>query len=111
MSSSYVVILCTCPDASCAQTLARGLVKSHLVACASILPGITSIYTWQGKLESSNECQLLAKTETKLFFAAEAFIKQNHPYELPEVLAVPVTLGSKDYLDWISSCVGIPQGS
>src|SRR5690606_40471843 len=70
--------------------------------CSSDLPGLTSVYPWEGKIETAQEHLLLMKTETAAFEALEVFVREKHPYELPEVIAVPVLRGSTAYLDWIS---------
>lgn len=102
---SYVIVLCTCADASVALNLARRLVDTRLAACVNILPGVTSVYAWEDKVESSAEHLLVIKTEAELFFGVQEFIKQNHSYELPEVIAVPILHGLPDYLKWISAWV------
>ena len=83
------IVYCTCPDTATAERLARELVEHHLAACVSCVPGIRSVYRWQGKVEESTEILLMIKTEL------------THPYELPEVLVVPVASGLDRYLDWI----------
>ncbi len=105
MSEQFSVIFCTCPDKSIANTLAKGLVSGQLAACVNILPSITSIYTWQGELESATECMLVIKTSDELYPALEHYIAANHPYELPEIIAVPIRHGELGYLNWISECL------
>ncbi len=105
MSTHYQIIYCTCPDEETARQLAQGLVENHLAACVNIIPGLLSIYPWQGKIETDHEALLLIKSGRKCFPALENFIKTHHPYELPEIVAVPIEQGSKQYLDWVSKWV------
>ena len=106
MSVNYCLVLCTCPDADTANELAVGLVEQRLAACVNVLPGVTSVYGWEGRVEKSSEQLLLIKTEAAGLPGLEAFIKQQHPYEVPEIIAIPIEGGSQDYFDWISAWVG-----
>jgi periplasmic divalent cation tolerance protein len=101
--SPYRLILCTCPDIPIAEQLATSLVEQRLAACINIVPGLTSIYRWQGKLEKGTEVLLLIKTTRELYSAVENAIRQQHPYELPEIIAVTLDDGSPDYLRWITT--------
>lgn len=105
MSTEYCLVLCTCPDAASAETLADGLVSGRLAACANIMPGLTSVYTWEGKVEKAHEHLLLIKTEASAYPALEAFIQDRHPYDVPEIVAIPLAHGSANYLQWISACL------
>lgn len=105
MTQEYCLVLCTCPDAATARQLAEALVKERRVACVNIVPGLTSVYEWEGRIEAAAEQLLLIKTEAAAFDALESFIKANHPYELPEIIAVPILRGSVDYLQWITACL------
>ncbi|WP_119629814.1 divalent-cation tolerance protein CutA [Methylocaldum marinum] len=102
MSTQHCLVLCTCPDARTAEALAMALIFERLAACANIVPGLTSIYAWEGKIETAQEHLLLIKTETASFDALEKFLREKHPYELPEIVTVPILHGSTAYLDWIS---------
>lgn len=84
-----------------AQTLAVSLVSEHLVGCAQVLGPITSIYRWQGKVETSQEWLCVAKTSRDLYSAVERSLREQHPYEVPEILAMPIAVGNDDYLDWL----------
>jgi periplasmic divalent cation tolerance protein len=84
-----------------AEGLARRCVEARLAACVSIVPGLRSVYRWQGQVETAAESLLVIKTRGSHYPALEALIKAHHPYELPEIVAVPVTLGSEPYLEWI----------
>jgi periplasmic divalent cation tolerance protein len=101
----FWLVLTTCPDAGCADRLAEMLVSRNLAACVNIQPQVRSIYQWQGKVESSAEHLLLIKTAADRYAAIETLIKANHPYELPELIAVPIVAGSRDYLGWIHQSV------
>ncbi len=96
------LILCTCPDRECAERLAEALVEQRVAACVNILPGIKSVYRWEGKLESAEETLLLIKSHSRAYPALQQLILRLHPYELPEIIAVPVENGLPAYLDWIS---------
>lgn len=101
----YQIILCSCPDMSSASIIAERLVKHQCAACVQIMPGITSIYRWQDNLESAQEHLLLIKSHCDLYQIIETEIKQLHPYELPEIIAVPVERGLPEYLQWIDTCL------
>jgi len=104
MPTHYQIILCTCPDKDTAEKLAHLLVGDKLAACVNILPGITSIYLWQEQIESAQEHLLLIKANKSSYQAIEETIKKHHPYELPEIIAVPIENGLPEYLHWIDSC-------
>lgn len=101
MSTETIIVLCTHPAGQAAQSLASHLVEQRLAACVNILPEIKSVYSWQGTITTDTECQLIIKTRSDLFDAIKEAIIQQHPYELPEVIAVPVTRGHAPYLQWI----------
>ena len=102
MPTPYQLVLCTCPDQVTAQNIAEQLVDKQLAACVNILPGITSIYQWQGKRETAQEHLLLIKTTNEVYDVLEQALTDLHPYELPEIIAVSVERGSAAYLDWMS---------
>ena len=106
MSADYCLVLCTCPDADTANELAVALVEQRLAACVNVLPGVTSVYGWDGRVEKASEQLLLIKTEAGGLAGLETFIKQRHSYEVPEIIAIPIERGSQDYFDWISAWVG-----
>jgi periplasmic divalent cation tolerance protein len=95
------IVLTTCPDSAAAERIAKALVTERLAACVNILPVAQSIYLWKGQVESAAEHLLLIKSLTRTFRQIEKRILELHPYELPEVIAVPITNGSKDYLAWV----------
>ena len=104
MPTCYQIILCTCPNEDTAEKIARLLVSGKQAACVNILPGITSIYLWQEQIESAQEQLLLIKANKSSYQAIETTIKMHHPYELPEIIAVPIENGLPEYLHWIDSC-------
>ncbi|MGZ0076155.1 divalent-cation tolerance protein CutA [Methylomonas sp. YC3] len=103
----YQLILCTCPDLEVADKLAGTLITQKLAACVNILPGVRSVYEWQGEIETAQEHLLLIKSHQDRYAAIEATLKSLHPYQLPEIIAVAIENGSLDYLKWIDSCLGI----
>lgn len=100
-NSPLIVILCTVPDAAAAETLARGLVEARLAACVNAIPGVRSFYRWQGKIEADDEIQLVIKTRRECFDGVAAWLKANHPYDTPEIIALPAAHVSDDYLEWV----------
>ena len=105
MSNANEIILCTCPEKESAEKIARLLVERGLAACVNILPGITSIYRWQEQIHSAQEHLLLIKSNKDSYQAVETTILENHPYELPEIIALPIEHGLPEYLHWIDSCL------
>lgn len=101
----YQLVLCTCPDQPTAQRIAEQLVDGELAACVNILPGVQSIYRWQGQRESAQEHLLLIKTARGAYQQLEQTISEHHPYELPEIIAVPICDGLSGYLSWIDDSV------
>jgi periplasmic divalent cation tolerance protein len=100
-STGVILVLTSLPDQQSAEALARHLIAAKLAACVNILAPCTSIYHWQGKTESAIEVPLLIKTSQTSYTALEQTIRQRHPYELPEIIHVPVTGGLPAYMDWI----------
>jgi periplasmic divalent cation tolerance protein len=101
-----IVVLCTCPDEASAERIASVLVEERLAACVNRVPGISSTYRWQGKVDRARECLLLIKTTSERFDALRERIVALHPYELPEVIAVDIALGHAPYLAWIATETG-----
>jgi periplasmic divalent cation tolerance protein len=97
-----LLVLTNLPDRPAAEDLARELVEARLAACVNILPACHSIYRWQGVLETADEVPLLIKTTSERYPALQAAIRNRHPYELPEVIALPVIQGLPDYLAWVA---------
>ena len=107
-----IVVLVTCGNAREAQRIAWSLVEQRLAACVNILEvPVRSIYRWKRKVESAKESLLIIKSSRKRFRALEAAIKKLHSYDLPEIIALPVTSGSSDYLAWLGESVRPYRGS
>ncbi|HEX9194721.1 MAG TPA: divalent-cation tolerance protein CutA [Azonexus sp.] len=97
-----VLVLTNCPDEESANAIALALVEERLAACVNILPRVQSVYRWQGAVESATEIPLFIKSTAANYPALEAAIRSRHPYQLPEIIALPVTHGLPAYLDWIA---------
>lgn len=102
-TSRVVVVFVTCPDRRTAERIGRTLVEERLAACANILPGLTSIYRWEGKVCRDPEALVLLKTRRSRFPALARRVRELHPYSVPEVVALPIALGSPDYLAWVAA--------
>ena len=102
-----LVVLTTCPDEPVAAKIARDLVESGLAACVSRVGPVHSTYRWQGAIQDEPEVLLVIKTLTTRYSELEMRLKSLHPYEVPEIIALPVTGGSSDYVAWLGKAVGI----
>ncbi len=102
-TAQTLLILTNLPDEASARTLASRLVEARLAACVNILAPCRSVYRWQGGLEDAQEVPLLIKTTAARYPALEEAIRADHPYELPEIIAVPIVRGLPDYLDWVAA--------
>lgn len=102
MAGAAILVVTQMPDRASALTLARLLVESRLAACVSVGAPVESLYHWRGKIETAQEIPVVVKTRTERYADVEASIRAHHPYELPEILAVPVTDGHAPYLQWIA---------
>ena len=100
------LVLTMLPTADAAAEMARTLVEERLAACANLIPAIRSIYRWQDKIEDTNEVLLLLKTRTEHFERLKGRILELHPYEVPEVIAIPIEAGYSAYLEWIGKATG-----
>jgi len=98
---NMLLVLTNLPDRATAESLAALLVEDRLAACVSILQPCRSVYRWQGAVETAEEVPLLIKTSEARYAALENAIRVRHPYETPEIIAVPVVLGLPDYLAWV----------
>lgn len=97
-----LIVYTTFPDEASAREAAAALVENRLAACASILPGVKSVYRWQGKIEESDEVLLMIKTTRDAYPQLEPVLKACHPYELPEIIAVRAEAGLSGYLEWVA---------
>lgn len=96
------VVLVTAPAEEVAEAIARALVDERLAACVNVVPGVRSVYRWEGSVEAAGEVLLVAKTRADRTTALAARVRELHPYELPEVLELPVVGGAAAYLDWVA---------
>lgn len=101
MPDAHILVLCTVPDAATGRSIAGTLVTKRLAACVNMLPGLTSVYHWNDQVETSDELLLFIKTRRDRYSELEAAISEQHPYELPEIISVPIKQGLAGYLDWI----------
>jgi periplasmic divalent cation tolerance protein len=97
-----LLIITNCPDEEVANAIALALVEEKLAACVNLLPRVQSVYRWQGTVESASEIPLLIKTTATCYAALESRICELHPYEVPEIIAVPISRGLPAYLNWLA---------
>jgi len=97
----YIVVFITVPNLEVGEKIGNTLVEEKLAACVNITSEIKSVYFWKGKIEEDKEHLLIIKTRKDKFESLEKRVKEIHPYEVPEIIAMPIVLGSKDYLSWI----------
>lgn len=102
----YIVVLITVPQGNHARRIAKLLLSKELIACANIVSKVDSLFWWQNKIDSAKESLLVIKTQKKLFKKLVKVVKSVHPYKVPEIVALPIIAGNKEYLDWISNSVG-----
>lgn len=102
IAGSASIAYVTTPDENVAKVLARGLIDLKLAACINIIPGITSIYKWDGQLNEDSEVMMMIKTQTKCIDDISKYIRENHPYEVAEVISVPIENGNPTYMDFIT---------
>ena len=100
------VVLVTAPDLACARALARGLVERRLAACVNLVPGLESVYRWEGKIESASEVLLLVKTTAGHLRELESFLAAEHPYDVPECIALEPAEVESSYLAWLLAEAG-----
>jgi periplasmic divalent cation tolerance protein len=103
--TDFQIVLSTCADREQAERIAHRLVEQHLAACVNILPGVQSIYRWQGSVESAAEVLLLIKTSAAHSNEVQSTIASLHSYDVPEFLVLPVCGGSEAYLGWLNACL------
>ena len=106
MADSYVVVFITAASAGEAQQISRALVEHKKAACVSIIPKIDSYFWWEGKLDSAQENLLIAKTKASLLPEIIALVKKIHSYKVPEIIAIPIVGGNKEYLEWVEKSLG-----
>ena len=105
MKNKEILVFSTSPDEERGRAMAKTLVSKRLAACVNVIPGVTSIYRWEDQVREDPECLLIIKSTGDKIEDLAGQIEKLHPYELPEVLAVPVTGGLPAYLDWVRNSV------
>ena len=98
----HLAVYCTCPDENTADRIAQTLVNEGLSACINIVPSVKSVYRWQGRIESATESLMIIKIAASNYERIEQRIVELHPYELPEVIGVPIIAGLEPYLAWLT---------
>ena len=101
----YIVVLVTCPTQAVARRIAVSLIKHHLAACVNLLPGVESVFWWKGRVDRCREVLLVIKTTAARFKQLKQSVVSLHPYDVPEVIALPIVSGHQPYLRWIDSSV------
>ncbi|MGD2218424.1 MAG: divalent-cation tolerance protein CutA [Gemmatimonadales bacterium] len=101
--NNFVLVLVTAPDGECAEALARRLLEERLVACVNIVPGLRSLYWWEGAVQTSDEVLMLLKARRSDIDALTERVRGLHPYEVPEVIAADISGGLRAYLDWLGA--------
>lgn len=100
--NTALLVMTNVPNQEVAMSLATLLVEKKLVACVNIQPQVQSVYRWRGAIETSTECTLMIKSTTQRYNALESTIKEHHPYDVPEIIAIPIAQGLPLYLQWIA---------
>ena len=98
-----LLVIANCPDEACANRIALAVVEAGLAACVNLLPRVQSVYRWLGAIESASEVPLLIKTTAGRYTELEAAIHALHPYDVPEIIALPIAQGLPAYLDWLAA--------
>ncbi len=106
MEKAFITVFCTVPNQEDAIRIARTLVEEKLAACCNIVPGLTSLYFWKGEICQDPELLLIIKTMESAFDALKERIRQLHPYDVPEIIALPIIKGHQAYLNWVEEHVG-----
>jgi len=108
--AKYIVIFVTCSSKKEALFIANKLLKERLIACANVIDGMKSLFWWKGKVDKAQESLIIVKTVRKNFDKIQKKIKQFHSYEVPEIIALPITMGENNYLKWVDkSIMGTPH--
>ena len=98
-----LLVIANCPDEACANRIALAVVEAGLAACVNLLPRVQSVYRWQGAVESASEVPLLIKTTAGRYTELETAIRELHPYDVPEIIALPIAQGLPAYVDWLAA--------
>lgn len=105
MQTGFIAVFITAPSYKEAKRIADAIVSGRLAACANIIPGVKSIFKWQGKIETAREALLIVKTKKSKFDKLKKQIKKLHSYKVPEIIALPIISGNAEYLNWIDESI------
>jgi periplasmic divalent cation tolerance protein len=105
LTTDYIIVLVTTTNKQEAEKIVQHLLNDKIIACANIIGPVTSFFRWSGKIDRAEEYLALMKTRKDLFQRLSEAVKTLHSYEVPEIIALPIVEGSKDYLDWLASCL------
>jgi len=105
LHDDYQLLINTCPNLDLANKIAHSLIENHLAACVNLIPNIQSVFEWQQQVVSETEVILLIKTRAQHYSDIEQLILQQHPYQVPELIAIPITTGLPKYLAWLDEVV------
>ncbi|MDY0000836.1 MAG: divalent-cation tolerance protein CutA [Polyangia bacterium] len=108
MQSEHLVVFVTAPNGAGEAELARALVRERLAACVNLVPSIRSFYVWEDKQQDDCEVLLVIKTTRERYAALEARVRELHPYQVPEIIALPIVAGQADYLSWVTAGTQAP---
>lgn len=108
-SAEFLLVITNVPDSACAAAIASALVERRLAACVNVLGACQSVYRWQGKVERADEIPLLIKTSAARYEELAAALVELHPYDVPELIAIPVIAGLPAYLDWVAAQIVAPD--
>lgn len=102
-TTEFLVVLCTCPTAGAADAISTALLEERLAACVNRVSGIKSMYRWEDKVEHDDEVLLIIKTTGACFAQLESTVQALHPYDMPEIIGIPLAAGAKAYLEWLEN--------
>lgn len=105
----FIVVLITAATEEEAKSLGKKLVQQRLVACVNIIPKLRSIFQWEGKVAEEDECLMILKTQRFLFQRLEETVRADHSYDIPEIIALPITAGSQPYMSWVHDVTQDPD--
>jgi periplasmic divalent cation tolerance protein len=106
-STNYQLLISTCPNLEVAKQIAQSLLENHLAACVNLLPNVQSMFVWKNEITSETEVLLLIKTHRTHYAAIEHKLLQLHPYQVPELIGVPIEVGLPKYLAWLDEVVNL----
>jgi periplasmic divalent cation tolerance protein len=110
MANEVRVVFCTFPDPETAHRISQAAVEKRYAACANLVPSVKSIYRWRDQVQQADETLVVYKTSVTCYPDLEEFLLRSHPYEVPEIIALPISAGSAAYLDWVIDSAGTEVG-